>query len=82
MALDQIRADTDAVDAHAVGGMGDHVAERLERAVGLVLQVERIHRKAQHAAAIGQSLQQVVGLVPKRGLPGLGVGVGDGDRPL
>ena len=82
-----VGAEADVVDAEEIHGPGQHVAEALEGLLGAALGQPRIEREPDHAAALGHRLQQIARLVAPLQLnlvadEGLGVGVGDGDRPL
>ena len=76
-----VGADSDAVDAHEFGGVGDHAAEGVEGYAGAA-DVERVGREAQHAAAFGQRLQHAVGFVAQTLVEAQRIGVGDGDGPF
>ena len=68
------------LDTEAFGGLCDHRAEAVERAVRLALEVMGIERKPHHPAVLGDRAHHVVTLVAQGRLPAVQVGMGDGDR--
>ncbi len=66
--------------AHKLGGACNHLAELFQGGCAAMLQVMRIEAETQHAAAFRKGAQDVVGLVAHNGVPGMRIGMGDGNR--
>ena len=70
LALAEIRADADMLRADQLGEARHHLGEALERAVGAALQMQRIERQTEHAAACRERPQHRVRLVARHRMPG------------